>query len=194
MSYRRFLILFRRFPIDEVDVRAGENAPEVIVACRSINVGLFISGDLRRNVEVSIAYGEKEDLRVMTFPGQGLKRVSPDERSISFFLLKATKELADLHLGGAKHMDNGIELRRTGLAELLSSWCDSGTYVAQDDSAVEQVPVETPSGLYIYEVDDAGISVELAKLSVVTLQRPPSPERFILDINLSSDRLQKDFE
>ncbi|UCH05200.1 MAG: hypothetical protein JSW05_03280 [Candidatus Thorarchaeota archaeon] len=187
MSLRRFLIVFRQFPIDEVSVRSGENAREVVVACRSINVGLFISGDLRRNVEVSIAYGEKEDLRVMTFPGKSLKRVSPDERSISFFLLKAYKELANLHLGEVERMDNGIELRRTGVTELLSSWSGSGTYVAQDDAAKEQVPVESPSGLYIYEVDDVGISEGLANLPAVMLRKPMSPERFILDINLSSD-------
>jgi tRNA pseudouridine-54 N-methylase len=187
MSFRRFLIIFRQFPIDEANVRAGENAHEVIVACRSINVGLFISGDLRRNVEVSIAYGEKVDLRVMTFPGQKLKRVSPDERSISFFLLKANKELVNLRLGGVKRMDNGIELRRTGLAELLSLWSDSGTYLAQDDAAAEQVPVDTSSGLYIHTVDHAEISEELSKHPVVMLRKPPSPERFILDIILSSD-------
>ncbi|MFX1602836.1 MAG: hypothetical protein ACFFCK_05070 [Promethearchaeota archaeon] len=187
MFLRRFLIVFRQFPIDEVGVRSGENAREVIVACRSINVGLFVSGDLRRNVEVSIAYGHKEDLRVMTFPGKSLKRVSPDERSISFFLLKATKELANLHLGGANRMDNGIELRRTGLVEFLSLWSDSGTFLALDDAAAQRLPVEPPSGLYIYEVDDVGISEELVKLPVVMLRKPLSPERFILDINLSSD-------
>ena len=187
MSFRRFLVIFRQFPIDEANVKDGKNASEVIVACRSINVGLFISGDLRRNVEVSIAFGEREDLRVMTFPGQNLKRVSPDERSISFFLLKAYRELANLHLGEAKRMDSGIELRRTGLPELLSLWSDSDTYVAWDGVASEQLPVDSPTGLYIYEVDQTGISEELSKLPTIMLQKPPSPERFILDINLSSD-------
>nr|KXH77552.1 MAG: hypothetical protein AM324_00240 [Candidatus Thorarchaeota archaeon SMTZ1-83] len=187
MSLRRFLILFREFPIDETSVRAGENAHEVIVACRSINVGLFVSGDLRRDVEVSIAHGEKENLRVMTFPGQKLKRVSPDERSISFFLLKANKELLNLHLGEARRMDNGIELRRTGLVELLSLWSDSGIFLAQADAAAEQMPVQAPPGLYIYEVDKAGMLEKLPKHPITILRKPPSPERFILDINLSSD-------
>jgi tRNA pseudouridine-54 N-methylase len=187
MSYRRFLIVFRQFPIDEANVRAGENAHEVIVACRSINVGLFISGDLRRNVEISIAYGEKGDLRVMTFPGQKLKRVSPDERSISFFLLKANKELVDLHLGGTKRIDSGIEVRRTSLTELLSLWSDSGIYLAEGDASEGQVSVDTPSGLYIYNVDHGEISKELSKHPAGMLWKPPSPERFILDINLSSD-------
>ncbi|MHA2377698.1 MAG: hypothetical protein ACXADO_05760 [Candidatus Thorarchaeota archaeon] len=189
MSYRRFLVILRRFPIDEAKVKAGENAQEVIVACRSINVGLFISGELRRNVEVSIAYGEKEDFRVMTFPGQRLKRVSPDERSISFFLLKANRELIDLRLGGARLMDSGIEVRRTGLTDLLSIWSDSGTYLAEDDATEGQVSVGTSSGLYIYNVDNEEISEELSKHSAAKLWKPPSPERFILDINLSSDGL-----
>ena len=138
-------------------------------------------------MEVTIAYGEKEDLRTITFPGQKLKRVSPDERSISFFLLKANKELLTLHPGGTKRMDNGIELRRTNLIELLSLWSDSSTFLAQDSADAAQVPVEAPPGLYVYEVDDVGISAELTKKSITILQKPQSPERFILDINLSSD-------
>ncbi len=187
MPLRRFLIIFRRFPIEEASVKVGENAHEVVVACRSVNVGLFISGDLRRNVEVSIAYGEREDFRIITFPGQHLKRVSPDERSISFFLLKANKELLTLDPGEARRMDNGMELRRTDLVELLSLWSDSRVYLAQDSADTQELALETDPGLYIYEVDDIGVLEELTKYPIVILRRPRSPERFILDVNLSSD-------
>jgi hypothetical protein len=84
-------------------------------------------------------------------------------------------------------MDNGIEVRRTGLTELLSLWSDSGTYLAEDDVAEGQVSVDTSAGLYIYNVDHGEISEELSKHDVVMLWKPPSPERFILDINLNSD-------
>ncbi|NOR38560.1 MAG: hypothetical protein GQ580_03115, partial [Candidatus Thorarchaeota archaeon] len=79
---RRFLILFEELPIDVVSVKSGQNGPEVITACRCVNVGLFVSGNLRRNVEVSLAVGQLEDLGIVTYPGPALKRVSPDERSI----------------------------------------------------------------------------------------------------------------
>ena len=114
--------MFKDFPIDSISVKAGKNSPEVISACRCVNVGLFVSGDLRRDVIVSIVVGTEEDLRVVSFPGDSLKRVSPDERSISFFLLKAIDKAQDLELGGFFKMNNGIELVRAPLDELIDLW------------------------------------------------------------------------
>ncbi len=119
---RRFLVMFKDFPIDIASVKAGQNSPEVITACRCVNVGLFVSGDLRRDVIVSIAVGSEEDMRVVSFPGNSLKRVSPDERSISFFLLKAIEKAQDLELGRSLKMNNGIELVRSSLDELVELW------------------------------------------------------------------------
>jgi len=141
--------MFKDFQIDKASVKTGHNRPEVITACRCVNVGLFVSGDLRRDVIVSLAAGSEEDLKVVSFPGNSLKRVSPDERSISFFLLKAFEKAQDLELGRSLKMDNGIELARASLDELLELW----------GADVIRVPSEYP-------------------------------ERFILDTNLSADRLE----
>ena len=149
MFVRRFLIMFKDLPIDKTSVKAGQNSPEVVTACRCVNVGLFVSGDLRRDVIVSIAVGTEEDLVVVSFPGNSLKRVSPDERSISFFVLKAIEKAQNLELGGSFKMNNGIELVRISLDELFELW----------DPGVIQVPSD-------------------------------SPERFILDTNLSADKLE----
>lgn len=146
---RRFLVKFEKFPIDRSSVKSGQNSPEVIIACRCVNVGLFISGDLRRDVIVSLAIGTEEDFRVVSFPGHSLRRVSPDERSISFFLLKAMEKMQNLELGESSLMDNGIELERSSLYKLVELW----------ESGVIQVPSD-------------------------------NPERFILDANLSADRLE----
>ena len=108
--------MFEKMPIDKASVKSGQNGPEVVTACRCINVGLFVSGDLRRDVVVSLAIGPLEDLRVVSFPGNTLRRVSPDERSISFFLLKATEILENLEAGESFTMDNGIELTRTSIS------------------------------------------------------------------------------
>ena len=102
--------MFNEFPIDRSTVKSGHNSPEVITACRCVNVGLFVSGDLRRDVIVSIGVGTDGDLRVVSFPGISLRRVSPDERSISFFLLKAIEKAQDLDLGESFTMNNGIDL------------------------------------------------------------------------------------
>lgn len=149
MFVRRFLVIFEGFPIDIASVKAGQNSPEVVTACRCVNVGLFVSGDLRRDVIVSIAIGNEEDMRVVSFPGNSLKRVSPDERSISFFLLKAIEKVQDLELGRSFKMNNGIELTRSSLSEL--------------------VDLEGPDIIQVPSIN---------------------PERFILDANLSADRIE----
>ncbi|MHA2360222.1 MAG: hypothetical protein ACXAB5_08100 [Candidatus Thorarchaeota archaeon] len=146
---RRFLVEFKEFPIDKSSVKSGQNSTEVLTACRCVNVGLFVSGDLRRDVIMSFAVGTKEDLKVVSFPGYSLKRVSPDERSISFFLLKAIEKAQDLEPGKSFKMDNGIELERAPLDGLVDLW---GPDIIQVPSAY--------------------------------------PERFILDTNLSADRME----
>ncbi len=188
MSYRRFLLLFDQFPIEESQVKAGNNTWQVIVACRCVNVGLFISGDLRRNVEVSIAYGNSGDLQVITFPGATLKRVSPDERSVSFFLLKATKALEGLSIGESRKMDNGIEIRRVDLTDLMALWPESDVYLAADDLQQDYEQTGALSGLFVYAVEQGEIMEFLSSRKPIYLPRPPHPERFILDINFAADR------
>lgn len=122
MLVRRFLVIFDNMPIDKASVKSGQNSLEVITACRCVNVGLFISGNLRRDVVISIAIGDVEDMKIFSFPGDTLKRVSPDERSISFFLLKAIEKALDLELGKSFTMDNGIEIERTQLSQLIERW------------------------------------------------------------------------
>lgn len=134
MLVRRFLVMFDDMPIDKASVKSGQNSLEVITACRCVNVGLFISGDLRRDVIVSIAIGNVQDTKVISYPGNSLKRVSPDERSISFFLFKAIEKVLDLEMGQSSTMDNGIEIDRAQLSQLMERW----------GSEIVQVPSTKP--------------------------------------------------
>lgn len=187
---RHFLILFDKLPIDIVSVKSGQNSPEVVTACRCVNVGLFVSGDLRRNVEVSFAIGQPEDLEVVTYPGSALKRVSPDERSISFFLLKAMNVLRELPLGGKKRMDNGMVVQRTNATDLLQEWESSQIYVSSSNPSIKPKQVDVrPQGLFLYELTSTTLSDLIESTPENLLPRLPHPERFILDINLHCDQL-----
>jgi tRNA pseudouridine-54 N-methylase len=180
------MVLFDRFPIQEDQVKAGNNIHEVIVASRCVNVALFVSGDLRRNVSLGIAWGETRDLRVITFPGESLKRVSPDERSISFFLLKSANKADGLSYGQGIVMDNGIEVKRTGFEILLEDWSPSSVYAAQKGAKDSEEAINRKEGVFVYGM---GIHENpKASTQITALPRPPNPERFILDINLKADR------
>jgi len=187
---KHFLILFDEMPIDKVSVKSGDNSPEVITAARCVNVGLFISGDLRRDVIVSVAVGTPENLLLISFPGAELKRVSPDERSISFFLLKAFEEAKMQKMNFHRIMDNGIVARRSSLFYFIDSYTPEKIYFA--NSKVEPVlskKIEYENSLLIYSNSEQ-LSLELndSKWNLEQLYRPSHPERFILDVNMLSDR------
>ncbi|MHA1576687.1 MAG: hypothetical protein ACTSU3_04940 [Candidatus Thorarchaeota archaeon] len=182
---RHFIIMFDEFSINSSDVKKGENNPEVIVASRCINVALFVSNNLRRDVQVSIAMGKHNDLRVISFPGESLRRVSPDERSISFFLLKAMNILSELELGRSKTMDNGIVVHRRSFADLLNQWNPSTVYrSALEPYSLQGYPNLDSDGLFVYSFRDSSAE-EIDEIS--PLPRPSSPERFILDVNTLFD-------
>lgn len=186
---RHFLILFDDIPIDKISVKSGNNSPEVITAARCVNVGLFISGNLRRDVVVSLAKGMPDDLKLISFPGASLKRVSPDERSISFFLMKAISIAEELLMDSFKIMDNGIEVRRSNLKNFFESLNPARVYVSTQKNTSSIDVLETENSLLIYSIGKQFDSLKIdTKWVHVELPYFPYPERFILDVNMVEDR------
>ncbi len=186
---KHFLILFEEMPVDNASVKSGDNSPEVITAVRCVNVGLFLSGDLRRDVVVSFAIGPLDEMIVISFPGVDLKRVSPDERSISFFLLKAIAVAEKLEMNSLRTMDNGIAIRRTNMLDFIETYSPERIYEA--NSEVEQVVMKKfdyVNSLLIYSnTKQPALELKGSKWNLKQLHRPPHPERFILDVNMVSD-------
>jgi hypothetical protein len=133
--------------------------------------------------------GQDNNLRVISFSGESIKRVSPDERSISFFLLKAMQLLDKMNLGTVKSTDNGIVLSRTDLERLVTSWSTERVHLADSPITANDWTSISASGLYVYDMSNV-ISRGFANKSVLLLHRPPNPERFILDVNMHCDLLQ----
>lgn len=184
---RHFAILFSEFQIEKESVRAGKNSDEVVTACRCINVGLFISGSLRRDVVVSIIrYHEKDDSIMISFPGLTLKRVSPDERSISFFLLKAMEMANELDSGQKRALDNGIIVEKIPLQSLANQWSAGKLYRGMSEMTEwPATEVMHEDAVFLYgDVGDLDRGETLPGFS--------SPERFILEINLLADRALED--
>ncbi len=170
-------------PIDRASVKKGNNSPPVVIAARSVNVALFLSKDLRRDVTLSIGIVKETGWDIVSFAGETLRRVSPDERSISFFLLKAFEELERLAIGMTRTMDNGIVVQRAAPDEFLQQWRGS-TYLARSEDKCSEIPDMPTNSIYIYDVD-ADISLENAGFHEIARSR--TPERFILDINMIYD-------
>jgi len=186
---KHFLILFENIPIDKSSVKSGDNSPEVIAAVRCVNIGLFISGDLRRDVVISLSTGTLDNLTIISFPGSDLKRVSPDERSISFFLLKAFEAANLQELNFHRTMDNGIIVRRTSLFDFIKLCAPEKIYVASSEVEPNEIEnFENVDSLFIYSnTEQHNLDLKGCKLDLKRLHRPSHPERFILDVNMVSD-------
>ena len=185
---RHFLILFDDIPIDKASVKSGNNSLEAITVARCVNVGLFISGNLRRDVIISLAKGSLDDLRIISFPGNKLRRVSPDERSISFFLMKALSISEDLQMDTLEAMDNGIEVRRSSLRMFIESTNPVNVYLSSTEStkSVEDTDYENSLLIYTSGTQFGQIRDNIARISG-KLPHYPHPERFILDVNIMTD-------
>ena len=190
MSYRQFMIIFEDLPITRSEVREGRIGQETIIACRCVNVGLFLSNDMRRDTEVSLVI-VKDGVQIITFPGKSLKRVSPDERSVSFFILKAIDLLAGLPVGVVRELDNGIIVEKTTINDLAGRWHSMSLFIAErHDNIQADSEVNLTGGGFIYEIHSGLLPDSLFDKKPVRLQRPASPERFILDVNYQIDSNQ----
>jgi tRNA pseudouridine-54 N-methylase len=136
-------------------------------------------------VEVSILIGSNDNLKSITFPGASLKRVSPDERSIAFFLLKAHSVLDKMHENSERTMDNGILLHRLALKELFNRWLVKECFIAAEEFNTNSEYNEvSEAGIFLYDLTKC---LDLGKYNTKPLPRPSHPERFILEINLHCD-------
>jgi len=148
-----------------------------------VNIALFLSNDLRRDVTIFIGIQDKTEWKMISFAGDTLRRVSPDERSISFFLLKAFEKLESLPFSAAHKMDNGIMIQRLEIEKFLKEW-EENISIASHDSTNQVKYEKAKNSLYIYNID-AEINLDDHPFKLVT--RPRTPERFILDINATYD-------
>jgi len=186
---RNFLIIFDDIPINKATVKSGNNSPEAITAARCVNVGLFISGNLRRDVVISLAIGSPDDLKIISFPGANLRRVSPDERSISFFLLKAISNVEELMMDSFETMDNGIEVRRMSLKKFIDSSAPARVYLSTPEitsGSVDDADYDNSFLIYSNRLQFDSIR-EDAAWTEGKLVYFPHPERFILDVNMIMD-------
>jgi hypothetical protein len=181
--HRTFLLLFRDLPIDSTGVRRGENPPAVVTAVRAVNVALFLSNDLRRDVTVCFGINAQSEWKIISFPGLTLRRVSPDERSISFFLLKAMERLDDMLSDSHYIMDNGIELSKTQLDDFISK-NNPKVYLSSGNNNSTDLLDYTADSLLIYQIDTA---YAFEDVDYLCIPKPRTPERFILDINRAFD-------
>ncbi|MEM2142626.1 MAG: hypothetical protein QXQ81_05170 [Candidatus Thorarchaeota archaeon] len=186
---RSFVIPFSGHRPSLDSIRSGALGPEIVTLCRVVNVGLFLSGGLRRDTEVSLVISEaNEHAVVITLGGNRLRRVSPDERSISFFISKAMKRSEDIGVGETVITDNGIVIARILEGALYRNWQDRPIYIASRSVSASEWPDCRPNGVFVYRGESPS-TTEFHTARPVPGRR--TPERFVLDINRWFDQRTK---
>ncbi len=88
------------------------------VLCRCVNAALFLSHDLRRDVDCYLVLcGEPAGPKTVKFSGDLVRSLSPDERSAAALI----KKVIDVPCGSEfREAASGVFIRKGGLERLLS--------------------------------------------------------------------------
>jgi tRNA (pseudouridine54-N1)-methyltransferase len=111
------------------DLPGGAGRMDVL--CRCVNSAFFLSHDIRREMEcILILLGEPDPPKTVLFRGDGLRYLSPDERSAASLIKKAL----DIPCGAEyRESTKGVYVRRGGLAEVL----DEHEFVLLDEGGAD---------------------------------------------------------
>lgn len=115
---RAFIILGHKAPLNP-DFTLNDlpgSAGRLDVLCRCVNAALFLSHDLRRDVEVFLVL---QDQLTICISGQHVKRLNPDERSTAALIKKALERIQHHHGSDDVRSTPGITVSRKGLKQVL---------------------------------------------------------------------------
>ncbi len=138
---RQFVVLGHRAPTHpdfSLDDLAG-GAGRLDVLCRCVNAALFLSHDIRRDVQVHLVLGDEVTVRV---DGSDLRYMNPDERNIAG-LLRQALEAKDRAIGHREAESTpGIHVSKRGFEAVLDD--ADGTVVELHEDGDPLADVEPP--------------------------------------------------
>ena len=107
------------------------------VLCRCVNTSLFLSHDLRRDVDCYLVLcGEAAAPKTVRFSGNAVRSLSPDERSAGAFIKKAL----DIPAGSEfREAAPGVSVRKGGLLRLMTEH----TFAVLDETGSDVRTAET---------------------------------------------------
>jgi tRNA (pseudouridine54-N1)-methyltransferase len=141
---RQFVVLGHHAPTDpdfSLDDLTG-GAGRLDVLCRCVNAALFLSHDLRRDIQVHLVLADEVTVRI---DGSELRYMNPDERNIAG-LLKQALEAKDRAIGHREAESTpGIHVSKRGFRTVLDDLDGTVVELHEDGDALADVePPEDP--------------------------------------------------
>ncbi|MFA5221332.1 MAG: tRNA (pseudouridine(54)-N(1))-methyltransferase TrmY [Methanoregula sp.] len=101
------------------------------VLCRCVNASMFLSHDLRKDVDCYLVLcGEPKGHKTIKFCGAEIRSLSPDERSAGALIKKALDTICGSEF---REASPGVSVRNGGLARLLSEH----TFAVLDETGID---------------------------------------------------------
>ncbi len=134
------------------------------VLCRCINSALFLSHDMRRDVQVHLLLlGDPDPGIIVRFEGSSLKYLNPDERSSGSLIKKSLqKNISDVQVQSTP----GVWIRKGNLEMLMEEFRGTGRnifYLKEDGGDIRTSVHLVDDGIFIFG-DDRGVNEEEEKL------------------------------
>jgi tRNA (pseudouridine54-N1)-methyltransferase len=142
------------------------SAGRMDILCRCVNASLFLSHDLRRDVECYLVLcGEPDPPKIVLFRGSEVRYLSPDERSAGSLIKKALQIPCTPEF---RESTPGVYVRRGGLAELLKG---RGVHLLDERGEDIRKADELPEGYLLsdhidFTDDEQGWVADLPRHSV----------------------------
>src|SRR3989344_3337354 len=125
---RKILIIMKEFILLSLKARTDpgfnlddlSGAGRMDLICRTISNTLWISNELRRDSAIHVSMnGPKASPKIISFYGESLKGLDPDERSIAKAIKLALKEGLNLKLNEEKEVSSGIKVSKKAFETLI---------------------------------------------------------------------------
>ncbi len=111
------------------------------ILCRCVNAALFLSHDLRRDVNVYLVLKGGSQPKLVRFEGDRVKYLSPDERSAASLIKKALEKNAQDFW---TESTPGVSIRNGDFADLLTELNRNVIYLREDGEDIRGKKFEEP--------------------------------------------------
>jgi len=111
------------------------------ILCRCVSAALFLSHDLRRDVDVYLVLKGGSQPKLVRFEGSRVKYLSPDERSAASLIKKALEKNAQDFW---TESTPGVSVRNGGFGELLKELNRRVVYLHEDGEDVRGKKFDGP--------------------------------------------------
>jgi len=141
---RQFVIIGHDAPttgdFSLADLAGGAGRLDVL--CRCVSAAFFLSHDIREDVRVHLVLGEEY---TVTFDGETIRRLNPDERSTAALIRTALEEREEAIGHVPVETSPGVSLTRRGFTPTLEDVGADGTVVHLHEDGDPVVAVDPPA-------------------------------------------------